>query len=1295
MKKLLPIVLALAGFAPVAVAGTTTMLSPLYGFGPGSDGSIQPPASYPPYPPMTIGSGTAGYQRGYACDPVTGNAILADPNVGSAGTNPNFQGGVYVIDGLTGNVLSTLDTNGIYGGIYPASALGVADDGAVYMCNAVNTSGTAPFIIYRWASVWQSNVPPSIAFSNTITPSQRYGVTMAVRGSGTGTQIITGSKIGGTGTNVTIFTTANGINFTAIPMATDVTTADFTDGIAFGSGNTFWAKTVSSHPLRLMSFNLGTSNATTLASFDTNSIPGTANLGPLAIDLNRKLLAGLEVVSISAGPQKVWLYDITANLADPTRAPVLLDIKPFTPQNAFGTAPNGYLSFGAGGKLYAHAINNGLLGLTADTVPTPAPTFLNQPAASQRVVTGRSASFQALAYPAAAYQWRKNGANIPNATNATYTIATTTLGDTSTYTVVVSNNSGSVLVSSDSVLRVVNPADLYHLTSLWSVSPSAGTAYMNSTGGSGTPNQRTIAYNAAANELYIVSKAGSTYSIYAINATNVSATPPAVLKQLNTTGISGGAITLVGIAVSDDGSIYACNEDIYSTGIANWKLYRWANSDPATAPQCVYQGEPANQSSRFRWGDVLAVRGGGTSTQIMIDDYDTAARYISVLTPTSSSLTSFTPCMNFLTQTYGTSIGRSLEFGAGNTIWQKRQSTQLVQSSFDPLNPGSITTTLGTYSGFPVGVGAVSLSLDRNLCAGVNTNAATGQPHTLDLYDVADLNSPLLIAQYTFPVARTANNNAISQTLIAGNYLFTIEGNNGLMAFKIMSGPPAAPTFTQQPQNLRVVEGGSGTLTVVPDQVVNSYQWTRNGTNLATATALSYTINNALLTDAASYRCIVSNAYGMATSTVAVVTITATNDICRLSPIWSASPTNGPAYVTSTGGANTPQERYIAFNSLSNQLLVVQRDTIDLPTTYTVWVVNGSTGTTLYKLRTDVTIFNNVVSEVNGSTGLGLDAIAVADDGAVYACNLSPNASGGTTNGYDPAKLFRVYRWANTASNTAPTQIFSGDPANQNTVNVRWGDTFNVRGSGLNTEIILDSRLGDFGAILKPTDSSMAAFTNFWWNSHVGSGELGRSLEFAGPTACWQKRKGIGVKYSAYDTNANASVVLADYYNFPSTLGGVTMDLARKIAVGVDFVGTAASTPDAVGLYDITDINAPWLISRYNFPAAKTSNANFFGNTLIAGNRVFSLDANNGIVAFNILTPKSPVTISHIVSNPNDTVTINYAGGGGSAFVLVKSSAINVAKDAWLPVLTNSTSPGTFTVPMTDPGKLFYSIQSK
>ena len=49
------------------------------------------------------------------------------------------------------------------------------------------------------------------------------------------------------------------------------------------------------------------------------------------------------------------------------------------------------------------------------------------------------------------------------------------------------------------------------------------------------------------------------------------------------------------------------------------------------------------------------------------------------------------------------------------------------------------------------------------------------------------------------------------------------------------------------------------------------------------------------------------------------------------------------------------------------------------------------------------------------------------------------------------------------------------------------------------------------------------------------------------------------------------------------------------------------------------------LISRYNFPVSpQIGNVNFICSTVIAGNRVFSLDGNNGIAAFNIIAPVTP-----------------------------------------------------------------------
>jgi parallel beta-helix repeat protein len=73
------------------------------------------------------------------------------------------------------------------------------------------------------------------------------------------------------------------------------------------------------------------------------------------------------------------------------------------------------------------------------------PTFTKQPQ-SQRVLLGSSLtlSVSASGAPPLTYQWRLNGANIPGATNATYTIASVRLEDSGSYTVMVANEAGAV-----------------------------------------------------------------------------------------------------------------------------------------------------------------------------------------------------------------------------------------------------------------------------------------------------------------------------------------------------------------------------------------------------------------------------------------------------------------------------------------------------------------------------------------------------------------------------------------------------------------------------------------------------------------------------------------------------------------------------------------------------------------------------------------------------------------------------------------------------------------------------------
>jgi chitodextrinase len=85
----------------------------------------------------------------------------------------------------------------------------------------------------------------------------------------------------------------------------------------------------------------------------------------------------------------------------------------------------------------------------AFTVGYPnAPTISGQPS-SQTVVAGAAATFSVIAdgVPSPGYQWRKNGAAISGATNASYQIASAQAADAANYTVVVSNGSGSVTSS--------------------------------------------------------------------------------------------------------------------------------------------------------------------------------------------------------------------------------------------------------------------------------------------------------------------------------------------------------------------------------------------------------------------------------------------------------------------------------------------------------------------------------------------------------------------------------------------------------------------------------------------------------------------------------------------------------------------------------------------------------------------------------------------------------------------------------------------------------------------------------
>ncbi len=88
--------------------------------------------------------------------------------------------------------------------------------------------------------------------------------------------------------------------------------------------------------------------------------------------------------------------------------------------------------------------------------------------------------------------------------------------------------------------------------------------------------------------------------------------------------------------------------------------------------------------------------------------------------------------------------------------------------------------------------------------------------------------------------------------------------------------PETTPVISSQPTNTTVVEGSPAILRVaVSNFTPPSFRWQRNGVNISGATTAIYTNAAAPLTDnAIGFRCVITNALGAVTSSVATLTVT-------------------------------------------------------------------------------------------------------------------------------------------------------------------------------------------------------------------------------------------------------------------------------------------------------------------------------------------------------------------------------------------------------------------------------------
>jgi hypothetical protein len=243
-------------------------------------------------------------ERGICLNPFTSHVLLVSR---SAFISNNL--GIFVLDAATGSQVGTLSTNGINGtATFLLNKIDVADDGVIYGGNLTTSSGSTPFVIYRWAN---EAATPTVAFSGAPDngTTTRWGDTFSVSGGGVNTRIL----VSGSGaTNAALFTTANGTSFSAdlLNPAVPVAAGEFSRGLYLLGGNVFYVKNRGTNTAKIYNYDVA-SNSASVSNIIT---PLDQFMQAVAVVTNYNLLAGIidDNTTNNAG-HSLKVYDISGS----------------------------------------------------------------------------------------------------------------------------------------------------------------------------------------------------------------------------------------------------------------------------------------------------------------------------------------------------------------------------------------------------------------------------------------------------------------------------------------------------------------------------------------------------------------------------------------------------------------------------------------------------------------------------------------------------------------------------------------------------------------------------------------------------------------------------------------------------------------------------------------------------------------------------------------------------------------------------------------------------------------------
>jgi hypothetical protein len=313
-----------------------------------------------------------------------------------------------------------------------------------------------------------------------------------------------------------------------------------------------------------------------------------------------------------------------------------------------------------------------------------------------------------------------------------------------------------------------------------------------------TATERSIAYSAVADHLYVASRNGGTFIRILDAVTGAEVITPN--NGVNTSGISGGTLPLSAVAVAGDGVLYACNLSSPVSGTTPFRIYRWPNiaNPPANAAG-------TSEITLGRMGDTLDAIGFGTGTRLVAGESNSTGsgmRNGYAIFRASKSL-SFSGSLVTFPDTPAPAPG---DFRIGITFTDF--DSVIGSQGSGGIKFTSYIGTTGTFEGAASLTNTSERPMDylvlggKPLLATIETNGNAAAPpdtfSTVRVYDLTSPTAPVLAASGRtagswFPQGTSGpGTGSVQWGKVTGNSatLYALSTNNGIQAFTVTLAPP-------------------------------------------------------------------------------------------------------------------------------------------------------------------------------------------------------------------------------------------------------------------------------------------------------------------------------------------------------------------------------------------------------------------------------------------------------------------------------------------------------------------------